>query len=297
MVALKTWKHKNPNPNTWIPLRSLSPKLFTFIQSDWWPIADNWQKGVLFGLFSPSVVHRSQWQAVVLARGELRGGLLHGSACVRLCVPQQELAGYVCTCVLCLSRMAAFGLELTDVMEALGCWIWGKTDWFLQGSAVVERVLVGAQCHLVVVLNNVALAVFLAQRYILSLEFLSCRLKRWWTIFNRHLGKSLKMLCWPSFCSFVLHVVSFGYITCLTHPMIVLSLPWLASVFLCLGCLQVCLRWALLLSDSRMYSFLSQGSRSLWALSESWLVSNSCGCLIQSFSLQKYTRTINNSQL
>lgn len=37
-------------------------------------------------------VHRRQRQAVVLAGGELRGGLLHGASGLRVRVPEQELA-------------------------------------------------------------------------------------------------------------------------------------------------------------------------------------------------------------
>ena len=79
---------------------------------------------------------------MVLAGGQLRGGLLHRTAGVRLRVPQQELAGYVC--VQCLSRTAAFGSERTDVTEAHAAEVGESTHCFLQSSAVVDRVLFGA---------------------------------------------------------------------------------------------------------------------------------------------------------
>lgn len=44
-----------------------------------------------------STVHRCQRQAVVLAGGELSGGLLHGSSGVRVRVPESELARWGCS--------------------------------------------------------------------------------------------------------------------------------------------------------------------------------------------------------
>ena len=51
-----------------------------------------WLKFLVPILTLVSAVHRCQRQAVVLAGGELGGGLLHGSSGVRVGVPEPELA-------------------------------------------------------------------------------------------------------------------------------------------------------------------------------------------------------------